>query len=472
MNLMHRRYVSIVLSGLVAFGYWTLAPDAIAAPKVDGVFDLTAEANRVAQGPDGNMWVTLAGGALGNDVARVTPAGVVTEFDVAELDGSIGITAGPDGNMWVTKATEVSRFAPDDPAGAVGFPADIATAQTIVTGPDGNLWTASADKVLRITPAGVATPFTVVSGARGIASSGGLLWVADFGGARIVSVTTDGAPTSYNTGGGPQEVAGGPNGQVAYANPGTDPHTVGRLVAGGSPLTNPTPASDPFGVAFGPDGADWFAQFFSNDLGRLAPDGKYTRLTGFAPGANPRHIAAGPGNTLWVVLDGTDVKAVARVTGVDPAPLTPPVIPNVAPVVSKLSLTNRRFRVGKARTPVRLSAKRRKQAKAKVGTRIRFRLSEDAEVRLRIERAVEGRRRDGKCVKPTRKRGGAKRCTRWRAVKALVRDGERGANSVPFSGRIGRKALAPGRYRVSAVAIDSAGLRGEAKRPARFRIVR
>lgn len=82
-------------------------------------------------------------------------------------------------------------------------------------------------------------------------------------------------------------------------------------------------ASDPFGVAFAPDGAYWIARSLANDLLRLTPGGQTTTLTGFAPsgGVGPRKIATGPGDTLWVTLDTPE--KVARVTGVTPPVTTP-----------------------------------------------------------------------------------------------------------------------------------------------------
>ena len=46
-----------------------------------------------------------------------------------------------------------------------------------------------------------------------------------------------------------------------------------------------------------------------------------------------------------------------------------------------------------------------------------------------------------------------------------------GQNQVKFTGRIGRKALKRGRYRLTIVATDAAGNRSKAKR-LRFRIVK
>jgi hypothetical protein len=53
----------------------------------------------------------------------------------------------------------------------------------------------------------------------------------------------------------------------------------------------------------------------------------------------------------------------------------------------------------------------------------------------------------------------------------LSRAGKQGANSHRFSGRIGRRALRPARYRASLTATDKAGNRSSVRR-VRFRIVR
>lgn len=452
------------------------AERAQAAPAVTGEFDVTGVPQRIAQGPDGNMWVTLAGS--GNEVAKIAPDGTVTPVNNDSLDGAIGITAGPgDDMLWVTQSTKVTRFDPADPtAPGTPVPADIAAPQTIVVGPDGNLWTASADKVLRITPGGVATPFTVLTAARGIAASGNLLWVVDFGAGELVSVTTDGVPTRYPIGGNPQEVAGGMNGQVVATNP-APPQRVVRLVPGGSPLpTEVAPGTDPFGIAFGVDQAYWFAQAFGNDLGRLTADGQYTRLGGFSADAGPRYVATGPGNTLWVALQGINGQAntftkVARVSGIEPP--APPVADVIR--ISGLKLVPKRFRV--ARKPTAISARKRGKAKARkpvpAGSSIRFTLSRAGEVKITVERKAKGRRSGGRCVKPTRKLRDRKGCTRWvRTRRALDRKGlAAGPQRIPFSGRIGRKALAPGQYRLTVSAAAVPGPRPYVAKTTRFTVV-
>ena len=54
----------------------------------------------ITTGPDGNLWFTKTGA---NKIARMTTAGVVTEFTVpTPVSEPFGITAGPDGNLWFT----------------------------------------------------------------------------------------------------------------------------------------------------------------------------------------------------------------------------------------------------------------------------------------------------------------------------------------------------------------------------------
>ncbi|HQR78683.1 MAG TPA: hypothetical protein PLT68_00530 [Actinomycetota bacterium] len=312
-----------------------VAGPAPAAPAPDGQFPVSGVGtnNQITLGPDGSMWVTLD---ATNDLARITPDGTVTEYNPANVTSPVGITAGPDGNLWVTQANAVARFSPADPNAAVKFTInDITDPRAITRGPDGNLWTASADKVIKIPPANPAgsTAYsgTGVTGARWIASgTDGNLWVADFGGQQVVRVSTTGAGTAFPTGGGPQGVAAGPNGQVAFSDPTANPQFIGRITAPGPAQTTPAAGTDPFGVAFGADGAYWFAQFATNNLGRLTTDGTYSTLP-LTAGSGPRQLAPGPNDTLWVTLDTAE--KVARISGVS-APVTPTPQPTPEPQVT------------------------------------------------------------------------------------------------------------------------------------------
>jgi virginiamycin B lyase len=326
------RAVAVVLAVGVANAL--VVEQASAAPAVDGEFPIpngVATDNDIVEGPDGNMWVTLEGTQGTNGVARITPAGNVTEFPLPNT--SYGIAVGPDDNLWVSTTIGVIKVPPADPGNATPYNVGLSNGRGIVAGPDDKMWVTGTDQLVSFDvadPEGTADSTAIAGMApHGMSvGSDGLLWIAD-GNGRVISATAADTPTvtpydiQINAAGGAQDVAGGPNGQVAYAAPTTDPQTVGRINPGGDPLMTELVASDPFGVTFAPDGAYWVARSQTNDLLRLTPDGKTTNLTGFADsgGVGPRKIAPGPNNTLWVTLDTPE--KVARVTGVKPKAKNP-----------------------------------------------------------------------------------------------------------------------------------------------------
>lgn len=292
------------------------APPATAAPHVDGRFAVSGVGanNEISKDRDGNVWVTLD---QGNDIARINRKGKVKEFDPANIDNPVGITIGPDGNLWVTQSGGVAAFSPDDPDAAVKYPVgDIVDARPIVTGPDDALWTVSGENVIRIDPADPAdvTSFPELVAGRDIdAGKDGRLWAADFDG-QVVRLSTAGAARAFPTGNGSglQALAAGPKGQIAYADPTSNPQKVGRITDG--TLKRTTVPGDPFGVAFGADRAYWIPRFASGDLLRMTTAGETSVLGGLGPASGPRRIATGPGRTLWVTLDNAE--KVARVSGV------------------------------------------------------------------------------------------------------------------------------------------------------------
>jgi hypothetical protein len=116
-----------------------------------------------------------------------------------------------------------------------------------------------------------------------------------------------------------------------------------------------------------------------------------------------------------------------------------------APLIGRFRSTRSVFAVARAATP--------RAARVARGTRLRYTLSENARVVLKIKRRL--------AVKPAR----------YRTVGTLTRSGLTGVNRIRFTGRIGRRALRPGRYRAVITAIDAAGNRS-VPRSARFRVAR
>jgi hypothetical protein len=94
------------------------------------------------------------------------------------------------------------------------------------------------------------------------------------------------------------------------------------------------------------------------------------------------------------------------------------------------------------------------------GTLVQFSLTAPASVRGTVERLAPGRRRARSCVPPRRAPSG-RRCNRMvRIGGAFVHAGRAGANRLRFTGRIGGRALAPGRYRLLLTPIAADGRAG------------
>jgi hypothetical protein len=137
-----------------------------------------------------------------------------------------------------------------------------------------------------------------------------------------------------------------------------------------------------------------------------------------------------------------------------------------APTVSGAKFSRKRFRVGSATTPIAAAVLKRR--KAPRGTVLSYRLAEPSSVELLIDRKLKGRKvlRKGKatCVAPTRGNAKRRRCTRYKRAGRLTRLGPAGTNKVAFSGRIGRRKLKPGNYRITIQAHDLASNFGKRTR--------
>ncbi len=457
------------------------AVPATSAPTITGEYPLSDKPVRLATGPDGNVWATIGGV---NDVARVRPDGTVTEFDLPGVAGPTGVTTGPDGNLWLTVAGAVARVPPLDPGATTTFAIPGLVPREIVTGPDGNLWTTNGDRVLRIPPGNpaAATSFVVPDlDPRGIAASAdGQLWIADFGGTtngRVIRMAPDGTYTAIPTGGGVMDVATLPGGAVGFTNPLADPQFVGRLAPDGELRTQPTPGADPFGIAGAIDGAFWTANFAEHTLGRIGPDGSYTTLGGLSAGSGPRYLTAGPdGTTLWVGLENAE--RIARVSGIEPPPSgggggdgpspTPPAdrrapADRTAPRILRLSAFPTRFRAGP-----RLRAQR--AGRTGVATRVTVAVDERSTVRMQLLRVRDGYRSGGRCRVGRAPSATATRCVREQSVQVRTFRVS-GTRRIIVTGRVGKRSLSPGRYRLRVVATDAAGNRSTA-RTISLRIVR
>ncbi len=98
--------------------------------------------------------------------------------------------------------------------------------------------------------------------------------------------------------------------------------------------------------------------------------------------------------------------------------------------------------------------------RASVGTTFRFTLSARATLQIEFDWTAPGLRRGHSCLAPSAglKHSHAGRCVRTFVAGALVRANEPpGADSVPFTGRIGSSALTPHAYDAVLTASNAAG---------------
>jgi PKD domain len=173
-------------------------------------------------------------------------------------------------------------------------------------------------------------------------------------------------------------------------------------------------------TAFAGESVSFDGSASSDDDGTIASyDWQWGDATPDATSAKPSHVFAAPGTfqvALFVLDDNTQSgAAIHNVT----------VLPLVVPRVKRASMTHKRFRVGSRSTAV--------TARAPRGTSFKFTLRAPARLTITITRA-------GKKVG---------RLTR----KHLPN----GRNTIPFSGRIGRRALKPGAYKATLRARNAKG---------------
>jgi virginiamycin B lyase len=134
----------------------------------------------IAAGPDGNVWFPQTTDNTGDGViGRITPAGVITDYNLPCCPQPFAVTGGPDGNVWFTQIGAVGRITS---AGAVTLFPDANTyagaAPAITTGADGNLWFTHRDgQFARLTPQGTLDTYGEGGTGEIVSAADGTLWM-------------------------------------------------------------------------------------------------------------------------------------------------------------------------------------------------------------------------------------------------------------------------------------------------------
>ena len=277
---------------------------------------LTLSPAVIAPGPDGNLWFTNP--QLGNVgtyvVGKVTTGGVITTYPTNDL--AFAITAGPDGNLWAVESNHVAKITPSGmeteyQLTIVGF------LGSITVGPDNNLWFTVNNQIWTVTTAGVATKFRGLApeflDLQGITTGpDGALWFVAFQTSNVGSITTTKQLADYplNPGGLPVWITPGPDGNLWFTQYDTD--RVSKITPTGTVSTfQLTQYSYPSGIVSGSDGNLWFTESASNMIGQMSPAG--VLLNEYAAGGGGLfYITSGADGNLWFPIDNDN--AIGRMT--------------------------------------------------------------------------------------------------------------------------------------------------------------
>lgn len=278
-----------------------LASDGVVGPVIH---DLSGYGNRIRVGSetmfvgaDGNLWFLVDANSALSKIARMTPAGGVTEFTLPpggdnEANRPIALTMGPNGNLWYLRGSGVGRMTP---AGVTTefFNGSMWSYGGIVAA-HGHIWFIAADhfsstaSLRKMNSSGtVVAEFSSQIGPHYRLALGpdGNIWQYGFSQRRyywehsdnaVLTTTPAGVSTKrpFST----SHLVGGPDGNIwaiGSSVAGSDPN-VARVyryeLAGSTPMScpgsgpiftsfpTPTADSDPRGITAGPDGNLWFAE--------------------------------------------------------------------------------------------------------------------------------------------------------------------------------------------------------------------
>jgi virginiamycin B lyase len=248
-------------------------------------------------GPDGNLWI-----AEGNNVARVTPTGTLTEFSPTSTGAMHAIVLGPDGNLWIAASANgpgpvIYRVSPNGQFTTFGVPQVSPWGYSldvdgIAVGPDSNLWFTEGPTIVEMSADGHVinqwtlpnpdnpdnAPLGPINVAHEIATGpDGNLWFSagDSANAYLGRITPSGAIHLFQASAG--VFAAGPDGNLWFteATGSGQVEKIARMTPSGQITEFPMPVAGTGNVDIiaGPDGNLWFTEIHANAIGRITPAG-------------------------------------------------------------------------------------------------------------------------------------------------------------------------------------------------------
>ena len=108
----------------------------------------------ITVGSDGNLWFSInrqnvyrCGG-----IGRITPTGVITEFDLPICQQAYGVTPGPGGNIWFTAGPDIGYVTTSGDMTEWELHPGPGVWGGIVEGPDGAIWFSAGMSIGRLVP--------------------------------------------------------------------------------------------------------------------------------------------------------------------------------------------------------------------------------------------------------------------------------------------------------------------------------
>jgi streptogramin lyase len=312
-----RALATVLAAGLVS----CLQTAALAAPvgalKQFKVPTANSQPRVIANGSDGNRWFTEGTEFTGSPakIAKITPAGVITEFAPGVADGCnfciiTDIAQGPGDILYITSNdATLMRF--NVAAQSFQTPVQMPTTSTLggniaISADDVWITDFNNDSLWRYNiTSGQFTQFPVPEPADVAVDSLGRVWfTAPLDGAVNQLDPATGTVTSTGAAGlVPRALAVAADGQVWFTarftpqgvgrlNPNTDPHVVTTI-----PLTNVGPE----GIAASPDGSLWFTQTTKGNVASINNAGVITEAK-TVKGSEPFGITVAPNGDPWYTM--------------------------------------------------------------------------------------------------------------------------------------------------------------------------
>jgi streptogramin lyase len=248
---------------------------------------------------------------LGVCAPATVTAGSTFTVTVTALDASNNPAAGYTGTVHFTSSDKAAVLPPDYTFTA----ADNGKHTFSVTLKGGGSRTITVTDTVKSTVTGkavasaeFATP-TTASNPEGIsAGPDGNVWFAETGSNKIGRMSPTGGITEFTiptANSQPVGIVNGPDNKLWFTESNTN--QIGRVTRTGgfTEFTVPTPNSKPWGITAGPDGNLWFTETGANKIGRITRTGTVTEFA-LAAGSEPEGIAPGSDGNLWFTETGAD----------------------------------------------------------------------------------------------------------------------------------------------------------------------